>query len=396
MIEQIRQFVISNWSIFEKKPFRIVEVMQLSSSGWRSFDTGRIIFIIFIGGKAKVVAKFYKSTKLNDFLVQEFNTLKSFQLLSSNLYSKPINLAKINEHNVLFEELIEGDSLLSQITKLDYIPNLSQKQLSDIVNKHFTITFNIFNLLNKSNKNTSEKERIQEVENLISEYATVSFADKQLIRKINDFLVDNGFGEDFKRIVHFDIAPTNIFQTNDSYKLIDLEFSNRSCLWYIEPAIYVSHYMGCFIDIGFIKNTLFEAMYSFRKNPKNIFEKEAMKFCEKCFNNNDNLMRAAFILAFIKSYILQKKVRAFIPSEEEKMFTDIIELWLKEKNLLTRGISARISTKLEETVESQLRQLKEQRARLQHELSKITSSRGWKMTKKMHIIRTKIPVLKNL
>jgi len=395
MINLIKQFILNNSLPFLPSPIRRVSILQLTASSWRNFDYGRLVYLIFINGQPKVVAKLYRASKYNDALTQEFEVLKYVHSQSVDLYPRPLTLVKIGEYNVLLETFIEGHSIFAELTNLRYLPTTSIKHLSLVFRNHFNIAYSIFSKQNIQNQKGSNKGEIMEIKNLIKEYARCSNAKKQFIQKIEATINSTDPRVSSKRIVHFNLAPVNIFKADDSYKLTDFECSQNSYLWHIEPAMFTFHYIGNLVELGFVDNTVLETMNSFRSNPKNIFEKEALDFCKKCFNNNPLFMQKAFILALIKSYILQKKVRSFMADIEEKNFTNIIEFWLKEKNLPTQNTSVRISAKSED-VEEDAKRLKKRIAQLHNQLSSITSSRGWKIATTLHAIRMKLPILNNL
>ena len=396
MINVIKQFILNNSLLFSASVIKKVSILQLAASSWRNFDYGRLVYLIFINGQPKVVAKLYRTSKHNNSLTKEFKVLKYLQSQNADFCSKPIILAQIGEHKVSFETFIEGCSLFQELTNIRYHPGVSAKYLSRFFREHFNIAYSIFNKQNAQNEKGSGIEEKEEIKELLNEYSSLSNAKEDLIQKIEAITNSINFGISSKRVVHFNLAAINIFKANNSfYKLTDFECSQKSYLWYIEPAMFVFHYVGNVVELGFVKNTLLEAMHSFRFNPKNIFEKAAMDFCKKCFNNDPRFIQKAFILGLIKSYILQKKVRSFMADIEEKNFMDIIEFWLKEKSLSMLDTAVRISTRNEDIGEYTKR-LKERMSQLQSQLSSITSSRGWKMTTTLHTIRMKLPILKNL
>ena len=396
MINLIKQFVSNNSLLFSASVIKKVSMLQLASSSWRNFDYGRLVYLIFIHDQPKAVAKLYHTSKNNDSLAKEFDVLKYLQSQNADYCPKPITLTKIGEYNVLFETFIEGYSLLSELTNIKHLSTSSIKHLSRIFRNHFNIAYYIFSKQNIQNQNGSSREETKEIKNLIKEFAIYSNAEKKLIQKIDAIINRTDFGISSKRIVHFNLATINIFKGNGSYKLTDFECSQKSYLWYIEPAMFTFHYIGNLIELGFVKNTFFETMQSFRLNPKNIFEKEAMDFCRKCFNGDSKFMQKSFILALIKSYILQKERRAFIPQEEEKIFTDIIKLWLQEVNYPSQKMSVKIITRFDSDQKGETKRLKEQISQIKNQIKTITNSRGWKIATTAHAIRMKIPILNNL
>lgn len=396
MINLIKQFILNNSSLFSSSSIKKVNIIQLAASYWRNFDYGRLVYLIFINYQPKAVAKLYRTSKHNDTLAKEFEVLKDLQSHTTDLYPKPIILAKIAEHKVLFEAFIEGYSLLSELTSINYLPATSLTHLSGVFREHFNIAYSIFREFNIQKQKGSSNEEEKELKNLINKYAFVSNTNIESIKQIEDTILVNNPKTSYKRIVNFDFVPKNVFKTKNSYKLIDFEFSRESYLWYIEPVRFIFSYLLDLIELGILKGSFLNSMKSFRLNPKNIFEIEAIRFCQKCLGSNPKLLQKAFLITSINSYLLYKKISSFIRSSEEQILKSVTDFWIVSPKIAKNESDIKIVTESKHLYSEDIESVRRRLRSLQNEIKLLTSSRGWKIVSFIYNIRIKIPILKSL
>lgn len=398
MITSLKNYIHRNSNQFKISPLSKIEVIQIPGSSWRAIEYGRISFIIFVKNKPMFVAKTYRLNTKNSQILSEYKMQNLLKSAFKNNFINPLGTFEVDGYRFLFEEYIQTDSQQTELIKIKHLPINSFSILNNTMNKHLKSVDELISQLNTSLKVTSFKKEKSEILKLFTEFKASSSLKKNDLNKLEKFLniSSQKVTKTKSRIIHGDLVPKNIYSNEKYLKLIDLEFSNYSTLWYIEPARYIFSYLLLLIELGFIKTNIYESLKHLRGNVDGSFYSQAYTFLNSQYKDKTQLCRA-MIVSLLYTLHVYRKTRDIIPESEYAALEKSILLWLPQSKVYSVTNSSNLIIPESNTQDRRdIQLLKKELLQQQNELNKVLKSRGFKTVSLIHRIRTKIPFIKHL
>ena len=226
MINQLIQSLKSSKNFGNKFKSNDTHYVFLTSGGYRKYDKGRIVVIVFDGSEPRLVVKFYKNS---DSISNEYETQTQIYKIYENLITKPLGIERINDYDILVEEPALGKNLTRYVYE-----NLNKYALLDV-----------FKLVFAFNKNLNSKLEVSNIQNLTKEvdqlfqtfYSNIKISNshEDMIKNLRLIFLKNFENKKiFQRFSNNDFILNNFIINKNKITLTDFEFSTKTHLYFLE------------------------------------------------------------------------------------------------------------------------------------------------------------------
>jgi len=325
MVKSILNYVSEHWEqlgLLRDKP-RYMQSILMSTGKNRPFEKGKIVNIIFDEeAKPFLVAKFYRSRQFAYKLENEFNVLKQFAKNGSIGVAKPIVMANIDDHEVLFESFCPGLSLSMKLSNFIKRNSSYNSSLEEFISNLFASAGLIIESLNSYNQVSDYTTFECEIQDNLEEYINIFNPDSiqtRLLRSFTDeYLQRIAHDNISKRIVNFDLIPRNIVESEEKLYVIDWEFARESHLIFVERMRFIYYLLVDLHNLGVfggerIHNVVAESIFG-----DNWFNKELVEFSQKAMRvtkAKNDIFRAEFAIFFCAESVMQYKLAKYVSQE---------------------------------------------------------------------------------
>ena len=201
--------------------------VMLSTGHYRTYETGKIIFLILFGNEPKLLVKFYKSG--DNMIQREFDIQKTMYEKCTDIISEPIEIFHMNNFKIMVENAYLGKSL-----ERYFYDNPFKNEIQSIMKNVFAVYVAMEKVQYLSTYDELEKEITILVDKFNKSYCP---NDKELstINECVSILLKHFKNEKIhKRLSNGDFTPRNLIVNNSTIKLIDFEFAEETHLYFLD------------------------------------------------------------------------------------------------------------------------------------------------------------------
>ena len=302
--------------------------VMINTGSYRTYEKGRIIFLILHDNVPSLVVKFYKNS--NDLVEEQFKKQELIYEKCNGIgISKPLGIKILNNIHIIIEEGVNGKNFEKYISE-----NLSQNLLKLIMEKIILLHHNFNNTEELSTFDALNEEVNQLLDQFLKTY-NPNEKEIQIIHECKSiFLQYCKTKKIFKRYSNGDFTPRNLIVNNDKITVTDFEFAEETHLYFLD-------WLRFFKQQSILSNNyLYEILNSEIKNQYFI---SALKEFTK-YRSNEKIDIAFRLVIEIKHYVVRSNVLspALYKSYKKQMYQFISEITsrLNEKNIVNNQILA--------------------------------------------------------
>ena len=200
---------------------------MISSGSYRTYEKGRIVFLILAEEIPILVVKFYKSS--DELLLNEFETQKTIYEKYATGISKPMEILQIEDRKIMIEEFIPGKSIARHFSD-----DPSKWSIQNIMKQTLDFYHNLNNNVEPSTLDKLENEVNLLVEQFIKLYAPDSKEIAFIQDLVSSFLQNFSSREIYRRFTNGDFIPKNLIINHDKVTMIDYEFAEITHLYFLD------------------------------------------------------------------------------------------------------------------------------------------------------------------
>ncbi|RZD48224.1 MAG: hypothetical protein CXT78_01560 [Thaumarchaeota archaeon] len=226
MINQLIQSLKSSKNFGKKFKSNHINYTVLTSGGYRKYDKGRIVVIIFDNSEPRLIVKFYKN---GNSVSDEYKTQTQIYKIYGNLITKPMGMENFNNYELLIEEPVLGKNLT--------------RYIHEHLNSHTLL--GVFKLISDFNKNLNSKLESSDIQNFSKEldhliqifYSDfeISNVHEDMIKNLRSVFLKNFENKKiFQRFSNNDFILNNFLIHKNKITLTDFEFSTKTHLYFLE------------------------------------------------------------------------------------------------------------------------------------------------------------------
>tara|TARA_Y100000590_G_C15733593_1_gene1017862 strand:- start:98 stop:1474 length:1377 start_codon:yes stop_codon:yes gene_type:complete len=202
--------------------------VMISTGGYKSYEKGKIVFLILHDGIPSITVKFYK---VPHGLIQD--QFKKQEIIYNKCdgkgIPKPLGILMLNDNEIMIEEGVNGKNLERYISD-----NPSQDLVKSIIHKIISLYEHLNNSLEPSTFADLNKELDQNLDRFIELYSP-SENELLTIRKCISIFLQNFKNEKIsKRYTNGDFISRNLIVDDENVTLVDFEYVNKTHLYFFD------------------------------------------------------------------------------------------------------------------------------------------------------------------
>jgi len=336
MINRLIQLLKSSENFGNKFQSNDIHYTLLTSGGYRKYDKGRIVVIVFDGSEPRLVVKFYKNS---NSISDEYETQTQIYKIYGNLITKPLGIVYLNDYKLMVEEPVLGKNLTRYVYE-----NLNKHTLLEV----FKLVFVFYKNLNSNLEISNNQNLIKEIDQIFQTFYSNFKISKSHVDMIENlrlvFLKNFENKKIFQRFSNNDFILNNFIINKNKLTLTDFEFSTKTHLYFLEwfqffryqwiisndyiHDLTISEIVDPFYELGLIEFSNYKANEKFDLACRLIFEISdfvkrisisSQSTCKKLINDMEKLLNE-LNYRHNNPKTVQKKPN--LDSSEKKFFHD--------------------------------------------------------------------------
>lgn len=238
---------------------RSIRAILLARQPFRQPGRQRLTWLLFSEDATApfAVARHYASPIYNFLVEREYQVCRElWEKFSEPIVPPPISLATIENYTVFFEKAFPGSSLTAEIAHRSRL-DPSGKSILGQMELHFQIVGDFIRRMNSKAEKASSEDLQTELFQICQEYQSSlgtelveGLSVEGALKLFMDFFKEI---PTMKRIVNFDLVPSNILRTNEKVVIVDWEYSQQSVLWPFEALKFTYWYLVELERYGLLK-----------------------------------------------------------------------------------------------------------------------------------------------
>ena len=296
--------------------------VMINTGSYRTYEKGRIIFLILHDNVPSLVVKFYKGS--NELVEEQLKKQEIiYKKCNGKGISKPLGIKILNDIHMMIEEGVNGKNFVKYISE-----NPSQDLLKSIMHRIILLHDNFNNVQELSTFDALNEEVNQLLDQFIKTYCP---SEKEILTIqdcVSIFLQQFKTKKIFKRYSNGDFTPRNLIVDDVNITLTDFEFAEETHLYFLD-------WLRFFKQQSVLPNDyLYEILNSEIKDHYFI---SALKEFSK-YRSNQKIDIAFRLVIEIKHYVVRSNVLspALYQAYKKQMGELISEITsrLNEKNIV--------------------------------------------------------------
>jgi hypothetical protein len=202
--------------------------VMISTGGYKSYEKGRIVFLILQDSVPSLVVKFYKQP--NGLIQNEFKKQEIiYEKCNGNGIPKPLGILDLNHLEIMIEEGVKGKSLERHISN-----NPSKNLVTLTMHK----IYSLYNNLNSTLEPSTFKIFNEEINQLLDKFMNLCPLNENelfIVRECVSIFVQHFKNKKiFTRYSNGDFISRNLIVDDEHITLVDFEYTNKTHLYFFD------------------------------------------------------------------------------------------------------------------------------------------------------------------